>query len=302
MESIYHAGEIRVQQEAGAVEAAKAMERQVLPVIAYRYVDFIQGQPLVFLGSADGNGMVWSSILCGEPGFMHVTDERTLRIDALPDDRDPLAGGFCTGAEVGLLLLDFATRRRLRLNGAVEIAKGGFSVRVRQAYANCPRYIQARTCEAIGPAPVPAGPVREASSLNRELRDRINRADTFFIASRHPSGGADVSHRGGYPGFVQATDGETLVWPDYNGNAMFNTLGNIVEDPRCGLLFPDFETGGTLRLSGEAAIVWDLERAAHYPGAERLIEFRVGRVVEIDNEVELRCRLEEYSPDNPWFC
>lgn len=301
MDRIYHSGEIKVQTEAGVVEAASHVGRQVLPLIAHLYIDFIQSQPIVVLGSTDSRGMAWGSILCGRPGFMRVMDERTLRIDALPDGEDPFNEDFRDGSEVGLLLIDFATRRRLRVNGDVVMGGGHFSVRTRHVYSNCPRYIQSRQWEPVDDVPRSPRQPREASSLNGELSDLIRKADTFFIASSHPEGGADVSHRGGFPGFVQVQDGETLVWPDYNGNSMFNTLGNIVENPRCGLLFLDFETGGTLQLTGTADIVWDRERATRFPGAERLMEFRIKRIVETSNAIDLRWRFIEYSPDNPWF-
>jgi hypothetical protein len=302
MDGIYHSGEIKVQVEAGAVEAASNMGRQVLPVIAHLYVDFIQSQPFAVIGATDSQGMVWGSILSGKPGFMRVVDERTLRIDVMPEVQDPLSRNFSNGIEVGLLLIDFATRRRLRLNGRMVVGEGGFSVQTRQVYSNCPRYIQSRLCESGDNVPCSPRQTCEVSTLNGELRDLIRRADTFFIASCHPEGGADVSHRGGFPGFVQVQDGETLIWPDYNGNSMFNTLGNIAENPHCGLLFLDFETGTTLQLSGAANIVWDRERAVHFPGAERLIEFRAKRIVETKNAIDLRWRFTEYSPDNPWFC
>jgi len=302
MDSIYHSGERRLHEETGAVEAAAGMGRMVLPVIAHVYVDFIQSQRYVIIGAADSRCMAWGSILDGEPGFMRVADERTLRIDALPHELDPVSGNLRDGAEVGLLLLDFSTRRRLRVNGRVVMGDGGFSVRTSQVYANCPRYIQARTCETRGNASASPRVTRQATALDREHQERIGRADTFFIASCHPEGGADVSHRGGYPGFVQAVDGETVIWPDYNGNGMFNTLGNIVENPACGLLFPDFETGGILQLSGSADIIRDSARAASFPGAERIIEFRVQRVIETGNATSLRWSFIDYSPDNPWFC
>jgi predicted pyridoxine 5'-phosphate oxidase superfamily flavin-nucleotide-binding protein len=302
VDAIYHSGEIKVQTKAGAVEAASNMVRQVLPVIAHLYVDFIQSQPFVVIGATDSQCMAWGTILSGKPGFMRVVDERTLRIDAIPDDQDPLSRNFSNGIEVGLLLMDFSTRRRLRLNGRMVVGEHGFSVQTRQVYSNCPRYIQSRLCESDDNAPRSPRKAYEASTLNGELQDLIRRADTFFIASSHPEGGADVSHRGGFPGFVQVQDGETLVWPDYNGNSMFNTLGNIAENPQCGLLFLDFETGTTLQLSGTANIVWDRERAVKFPGAERLIEFRAKRIVETKNATDLRWRFNEYSPDNPWFC
>lgn len=302
MDSIYHSGERKLHAEIGALEAAAGMGRMVLPVIAHLYVDFIKSQRFVIIGAADNQGMAWGSILSGEPGFMQVMDEQTLRIDAFPDKQDPVSGNFREGAEIGLLLLDFSTRRRLRVNGRVVMGDGGFSVRTRQVYANCPRYIQARNCESGGNASVSPRLTRQATSLSREYREWIERADTFFIASYHPEGGADVSHRGGYPGFVRVVDGETMIWPDYNGNGMFNTLGNIVEIPACGLLFPDFERGGTLQLSGSADIIRDSARVDTFPGAERVIEFRIKRIVETENATSLRWSFIEYSPDNPWFC
>jgi uncharacterized protein len=302
MDSIYHSGEIKMQREAGAIEVAANMERMVLPVIAHLYVDFIQSQPFVILGSADSRGMAWGSILSGKPGFMKVMDERTLRIDALPNGHDPIREDFSEGGEVGLLLIDFSTRRRLRVNGDLELEEGGFSVRTRQVYSNCPRYIQSRTCESVGDASVSPRMAGQSAFLSGEQRERIVRMDTFFVASYHPEGGADVSHRGGFPGFVQVIDKETIIWPDYNGNGMFNTLGNIMENPACGLLFLDFKNGGTLQLSGTADIIKDKTRAATFPGAERIIEFRIKRIIEIENATALRWSFIDYSPDNPWFC
>lgn len=56
----------------------------------------------------------------------------------------------------------------------------------------------------------------------------IQQAGTLFIASSHPERGADVSHRGGHPGFIRVEDAQTIIIPDYSGNNMFNTLGNIL--------------------------------------------------------------------------
>jgi uncharacterized protein len=302
MNSIYHSGELKVQTLAGDGEAANSISRMVLPVIAHLFVDFIQSQPMVILGSVDIHGMPWTSILCGKPGFMKVVDEQTLEIDARPDESDPLCGNLRDGSELGLLVIDFATHRRLRMNGTAVIGPDGFSLRTRQVYSNCPRYIQSREWELLDGPSLHPSLVQQAASLSGEHQLWIRRADTFFLASFHPRGGADASHRGGFPGFVQVVDERTLVWPDYNGNGMFNTLGNITEYPSCGLLFLDFEHGGTLQLTGTADIVWDKERALSFPGAELIIEFKILRVMETENATALRWKFVEYSADNPWFC
>jgi hypothetical protein len=301
MNSTYHTGELKVQTKVGAVDAANNIGRTIHPVIAHVFVDFIQSQPMVILGSVDANGMAWTSVLCGRPGFMTVMDERTLRINAMPDGADPLRESLRDDNEFGLLIIDFSTRRRLRLNGSVVLGNDGFSLRTRQVYSNCPRYIQARTHEWSNDVSPPSRVAPQAASLSEELQQWIRTADTFFLASFHPLGGADASHRGGFPGFVQVVDERTIVWPDYNGNGMFNTLGNITENPDAGLLFLDFEQGGTLQLSGTADIIWDEERAAPFPGAERIVEFKIRKVIKTENATALRWRFVDYSPDNPWF-
>jgi predicted pyridoxine 5'-phosphate oxidase superfamily flavin-nucleotide-binding protein len=174
-------------------------------------------------------------------------------------------------------------------------------VRTRQVYSNCPRYIQARTHEWSNCVAPTSRVAQQAAALSEEFQRWIGKADTFFLASFHPLGGADASHRGGFPGFVQVVDERTIIWPDYNGNGMFNTLGNIIENPNAGLLFLDFEQGGTLQLSGTADIIWDEERASLFPGAERIVEFKIRKVIKTENATALRWKFVDYSPDNPWF-
>jgi uncharacterized protein len=139
--------------------------------------------------------------------------------------------------------------------------------------------------------------VRRAETLTDEQRHLISSSDTFFVASAHPDGRVDASYRGGLPGFVRFLAEDTLAFLDYCGNNMFNTLGNIAANPMTGLLFVDFERGGTLQLSGEAWVVWDPARATEFAGARRVVEFLTEEIVE--NAVPLRWRFAAYSPFNP---
>ena len=100
----------------------------------------------------------------------------------------------------------------------------------------------------------------------------MRRAGTFFIGTAHPGRGADCSHRGGPPGFVREDDGE-LRFPDYHGNNMFNTLGNLAVDPAAALLFPDFATGRTVQLSGTAAVEWRAPGPADGVASGRIVRF-----------------------------
>ncbi|HWM88711.1 MAG TPA: pyridoxamine 5'-phosphate oxidase family protein [Kofleriaceae bacterium] len=280
----YHAGEIEVQERVAVRAMAERIGRSIRAEIPPVAAEFLAGQRFAVLGWADGDGRVWASAVAGEPGILQAAPSGAVLVRAAPAAGDPL--GAASAGEMGLLAIDLAGRRRMRVNGWMSPVPGGFEIHPHQVYANCPKYIQARE-QVAGPAR--PGDAALSSSLVSAQADLIARADTFFIASYHPEGGADASHRGGAPGFVRVQDGG-LSWPDYKGNSMFQTLGNIAADGRAGLLFVDFDTGSTLQLSGSAAISWD---------GERRVEFRVERVVEIASALPLRWRFIDHSPFNP---
>ena len=290
-----------MEEGAGVRPMAERVGNSIRPTILPAVREFLGELPLVVVGSVGADGRVWASLLAGDPGFVRALDERTVRIDAAPLPGDPLAEALQgVGPEVGVLAIDLATRRRVRLNGEAESYPEGIYVRTHQVYVNCPKYIQAREPEARGTGPgLENGHVLRSRWLTDEQRSLISDADTFFIASSHPEGGTDASHRGGKPGFVRFLSDAALEFPDYSGNTIFNTLGNIAANPSVGLLFLDFEGGGTLQLTGEARIVWDPGRAARFAGAERVVEFRVEEAIQTRVALSLRWRLKGYSPFNP---
>jgi predicted pyridoxine 5'-phosphate oxidase superfamily flavin-nucleotide-binding protein len=270
----------------------------IRPEIPLYTCEFLEDQRMVVVGSTGVDGRVWASLLTGRPGFLRVIDERTLRIDAGPVPGDPLEDNSKPGTDVGLISIDLSSRRRMRLNGKAEWRPEGLYVHAEQVYGNCQKYIQAREPRAAGGlTSIVPGTARRAETLTDEQHRLISSSDTFFIASAHPDGGVDASHRGGLPGFVRFLDEATFAFPDYSGNNMFNTLGNIAANPKTGLLFVDFERGDTLQLSGEACVIWNPTRAKEFAGAQRVVEFRIEEIVE--NTVPLRWRFVAYSPFNP---
>lgn len=98
---------------------------------------------------------------------------------------------------------------------------------------------------------------------------------------------------------MQVVTPDMLAFPDYAGNMMFNTLGNISVNPHVGLLFLDFETGSTLQLTGTAQIYWDAERVSHFAKAEAVIEFRIAQAIEITNAIPFQFAFLQASPHNP---
>lgn len=101
-------------------------------------------------------------------------------------------------------------------------------------------------------------------------------ADIFFLGTAHPGRGADTSHKGGRPGFVRVDPHGSLWWPDFSGNNMFNSLGNLTENPEAALLFPDYAHGVALHLSGTAALEWtEPGVAGDDDGTGRRVRFRI---------------------------
>jgi hypothetical protein len=168
------------------------------------------------------------------------------------------------------------------MNGRGLLEGGRVFLTLQQAYGNCPKYIRSRLVEPVaeGEASGPRAPGLRAPRLDARQQAWIARADTLFVASYHPEGGADASHRGGDPGFVSVLGPGSLSFPDYPGNNMFNTLGNIQAEPRVGLLFLDFETGGTLQLTGRAKVEWKPKIGPSSAGDRAVVRFELDEALE----------------------
>jgi predicted pyridoxine 5'-phosphate oxidase superfamily flavin-nucleotide-binding protein len=289
----YHEGELAVQQRAGVVANAARIGRGIhgeLPELARR---FAAERRFVLVGAADPDGRVWATMLRGEPGFVSAPSPERLHIEARPGSGDPLAETLTGEADVGVLLIDPATRRRMRVNGRVEVAgPGALDVHTREVYANCPKYIHPREVRLPPVESDRSRRVTHGTALGPAQAAWIAGADTLFLASRHPAAGADVSHRGGPPGFVRVVAPDRLLLPDYSGNMMFNTLGNLAAHPEAGLLLVDFARGDTLQLTGRARIDWDAAARADMPGAERVVEFEIDQVVETRLDADVVPRLQ----------
>jgi uncharacterized protein len=281
--SPFHAGEQAAQARFGLSERlAVTGSRMIRDFMPDEHRELFEDLPFVVAGSADHEGRIWASLLTGAPGFVRSPSPNSLRITALPLPGDPLAESLVEGKPMGLLGIELPTRRRNRANGHVKAASDGtFEVTVQQSFGNCPKYIQARAGVFSGPELVSA-PSDESAALSPTARGLLERTDTTFIAtsSSHPEqGGAqglDVSHRGGRPGFLRV-DGALVTMPDYSGNFLFNTFGNLELNPRAGLLALDFESGDLLSLTGTARVLWDSPEIAAFKSAERLVEYHVER-------------------------
>ncbi|MDX1576498.1 MAG: pyridoxamine 5'-phosphate oxidase family protein, partial [Kiloniellales bacterium] len=291
--SPFHAGEHEVQERLGVRDIEDWARKVVRPTLPEQHRAFYAALPFLVVAARDAGGRPWPTLLVGEEGFVASPDSRSLAIAAHPAQGDALDGALGEGADLGILGIELATRRRNRVNGRVaDDGSGALVLKVDQSFGNCPQYIRERAWHRV--AGVPAGTPVRGTRLTPSQRAWIAGADTFFIASGHrgkgedAAYGMDASHRGGEPGFVEVAGDTRLVFPDYAGNNHFNTIGNLVIDPRVGLLFVDFETGSLLQLTGRATIDWDSEAVARIPGARRLVVVDIEEIVELPAAVPLR--------------
>ena len=254
----FHDGERAVQRLAGVQHEAARLEGMLAPAaISAGTANFLAARTFAAITARDHDGLLWTSPLVAAPGFLHVVDPTTLHIHNLPSAGDPLHA-LPSGQPIGLITIDYLRRRRFRVNGILAAVRDdGLEVSVNEAFGNCPQFIPQR---AVAPDDAARGPVatpRDAVVLEGRLTDAdeltIGTSTSFVLGTTHPERGNDASHRGGAPGFVRL-DGGTLWWPDYPGNNLFTSLGNLQADPEAALLFLDFTGRSSLHLRGTAEL------------------------------------------------
>lgn len=300
MSSPYHSGEIAVQKRVGVREQACDLEGMFRDSIKPAVAEFLAQHQFAVLSSSDDDDNVWASPLSGPAGILAVRDERhiAIQLDRLDPSLDP---ALVHGPHAGLLVIDFDRRLRLRINGTTERGPNPLTLRISQFYGNCQKYIQRRVLtESKGAVPRSA-PVLRRPGIFTALTDPhcalIARSDTFFIATQHPESGADASHRGGHPGFVVVRDDRALAWPDYRGNNLFNTLGNLESDARTGLLFIDFDSGASVQLTGRATA--EFGDPSSFSPTGRSVRFDISAIRQLPPSPFLRYSLLESFPYNP---
>ena len=323
--SKYHEGEKQVQNLAGArldAERLSGMVRRSMPEVAQ---DFLDEQEFAAITWRDKGGRLWITPVTAAPGFLLAVNNETVVCDLSRAIAPVLNEQVFQDSPVALVLMDFENRRRMRINGsATSAATSGNTtvaassaassaagsdqspprnllvIKTEEVYGNCPKYIQRRTpiddsapVNFSGDAAVAMSAVY-STNLSLPQQRSLNSADTFFIGT-FAAGNADASHRGGNPGFVR-TDGERIYWLDFPGNNMFNTLGNVQSNREATLLFPDFETGDCLAVSGQIES-FDPSRKGKLAHFETV--FQISSVLFLPSALAFKWRLLESSVFNP---
>ncbi|MES2026369.1 MAG: pyridoxamine 5'-phosphate oxidase family protein [Pseudomonadota bacterium] len=293
--ALFHTGELQAHVLAGTGTPGAAI-RDYMPEQHRQFFALLR---FMFLATTDVDGWPVASVVTGPQGFLSTPDQSHLQITASAHWQNTSRPLFVPDKKIGMLGIDFSTRRRNRANGIIKATDhAGMSIAVDQSFGNCPKYIQSR--DVHDAANVPSSLIaQDFTELNDDARRIISKADTFFVATTSAqdevnAGGTDISHRGGMPGFIRI-DGNTLTIPDFMGNRYFNTLGNMLVEPRAALLFVDFTTGDLLHLQGTTEILWQSDETARLTGAERLWRFHITRGWKKESAIPLRWTLREMA-------
>lgn len=300
--SKFHRGERMIQERAGETAQADRNVSVLTDTVIGGARPFIGKQSMAVVASMDADGAVWASVLFGQPGFAHTDTGKSIVLAAPAgerDESDPFWANIGVNPSIGMLFIELGSRRRYRVNGSLAaINAAGIEVGVMEAYPNCPKYIQRRNLRAVGSSGMPNASA-QGSLIEGDVVGIVRQADTLFVASCHPQLGADVSHRGGAPGFITIMNETTLRIPDYPGNCLYNTFGNFEVNPRAGLCIPDFPGNRLLQMSGEVALHWNMpDPEGQTGGTLRFWDFKIDRYVVRNTPQQLEWEYLDPSPFN----
>ncbi|NME71650.1 pyridoxamine 5'-phosphate oxidase family protein [Flammeovirga aprica] len=255
---LFHEKERYLQEILGSNINHKVAEKIITNQIDERASRFIQSLNYAFMSYRDKNGFPQVLPLSGDD-MIRVPSPSIILINLEPQSQ--MIENFDVDIKaihkVGLLFIDLLSRRRLRVNGIVKQHNAVLEMEVEQAYVNCPKYIQSRTLEFHF---TNSKKILRGDALTADQTTLIENADTFFLGTSNANGDMDASHRGGNKGFVKV-DNNVLLVPDYKGNGLYNSLGNILDYSKVGLLFFDFENAEMLQVKGKATLIFNEDKS-----------------------------------------
>jgi predicted pyridoxine 5'-phosphate oxidase superfamily flavin-nucleotide-binding protein len=300
------------------------------PFLQPRAASMVQRFPLLALGTLDKLGRPWASLWGGEVPLAQPVAKDTIGVRAIVDSKtDPVVEILYEGKDDGEVIhekgagrmisglsINLEQRNRMKLYGRMvagalntheEGLPGSGSVghvqlvwKIEQTLANCPKYLN---CKRIYPSLPEPRLISDSPHLSPEALDLLGKADMFFIASSDHDKDMDSNHRGGPPGFVRvesnAEHGAVLVYPEYSGNNLYQTLGNLQTSPRAGLCFPDFDTGNVLYVTGDTQVLIGKDAAEVLPRSNLAVRLTLTGARFVEKGLAFRGEALERSPYNP---
>ncbi len=307
----FHSGERQLQEEDGIDAEAyeSVMTQPFSPQLNPVEVRFVNGRTFGVAASIDADGRPWSTPLFGAAGQLFaVENDTTVRVrPGLPGDH-PLLSDIADNGQMGVLYFDPSLRRRAKSLGSGTVEDdGSITYRMSRNFGVCNRYIFKRTHEAPEQSgtDVTGATPSAVDALSADNITQLRAADTTFIASRHAERGVETTHRGGPAGFVTVEDAKTITLPDYPGNGMFNTLGNVLLDDRIGFMTVDFSTGRVLQITGRGQVT---PSAEDDPMSTRTLRISIDEVRSSRHDIGTWTDVEEfpiqpgmYNPGTPYL-
>jgi ferredoxin-NADP reductase len=323
----WHAGELAVHKLLHVPTSGRANPTSagLPPPYAYRVVD----SPLVAFGAIDDQGRPWTTVMGGERGFTRPVAQNILGVQGLVDRQyDPVVQALLGNAADGELVrpmsdggqgkmmsglsIDLESRDRVKLAGLMVVGamasqdQGSPSVgelqlamHVQESLGNCPKYLNKKEISAHIPSPEL---VSDTLPLPAEAVDLIHGADLFFLSSTNGQT-MDTNHRGGPPGFIRVAsnspDSVVIVYPEYSGNQLYQTLGNLYTNPKIGIVIPDFETSSVLYLTGESELMVGNAASALLSHSKLAVKITVTAARFVRDGLPFHGRQGEASPYNP---
>lgn len=240
----YHEGQRDVQREANSIKAADRLSTWVGPVVEYA-----TGADLIVLAALDDHQTLHVAALSGPPPLVSATDgDDVITLDAPRE----LLSQLPERAAWGGIVINPASARRSRVAGTPAVHSTGVRLTCPVAFTNCRKYILASrstgTSTHVGPTQVSRCTLDDAW-----VAHIIAHGEMAFLVSVTDAGVADVSHRGGPPGFLRFdATARTIAWTEYLGDGMFVSVGNLRANALFALIVLDLESGDALRLTGRA--------------------------------------------------
>jgi len=288
----------------------------------------LQKGSLLALGTLDNHERPWVTLFGGSPGFSEPLGGGFVGTRTLVDsENDPVVQALVGDAKDGEmsqpkdggkmlagLAIDLMTRKRVKIGGRmvagtvkevnVEFEDGAepqkqsqiqLVTKIEESLGNCPKYLNQYE---IRPALVKAELVSSGSSLSDEGKTLTQRADMFFLSTSTPID-MDVNHRGGAGGFVRVISSTCIAYPEFSGNRLYQSLGNLQINPKIGITFPDYGTGDVLYITGTTEILVGAEAEKLLPGSNLAVKIEISEARYVKQGLSFRGVPKIPSPYNP---
>jgi len=286
----------------------------------------LQRGSLLALGTLDSQDRPWTTLWGGSPGFSEPLGGGFVGTRTLVDsEHDPVVQALVGDAKEGEMLqpkdggkmlaglaIELMTRKRVKIGGKmvagtvreVEVEHEGATqtqsqiqlvTKIDESLGNCPKYLNQYE---LRPALVQPKLESSGPTLSAEGNALIAKSDMFFL-STSTSSDMDVNHRGGAPGFVRIISSTQIAYPEFSGNRLYQSLGNLQLNPKIGITFPDYVTGDVLYITGMTEILVGADAAALLPSSNLAVKIDIVEARFVRRGLPFRGVKKSPSPYNP---